>query len=243
MIKHYEFVNDDTIQISGHKLTRIRALVDLPQHGVKAGDRGGYIEREYNLIDEAWVADDACVYGNARVCDSALIRDLAHVYENAVVDGGAHVCGYAKIFGTAYISGNVLIHETVQVSGDAGIFDNVRVYGNATISGRVRLRDSVLVSGDACIRGNVVVSGRATIFGTALVETDFDYLTVGPAFSSGRLTTAYRKADNTIEVTTGCFTGTLEEFRREIESKHADNPKYKRQYLGFVSLIEYNFSV
>lgn len=243
MTKHFEFVAEDTIKINRHKLTRIRATIDLPQHGVKAGDLGEYIENEYNLTGQAWVADDACVYDYARIRDSALIRDLAHVYENAVVDGGAHVCGYAKIFGTAYISGNAVIHETVQVSGYAGIYDNVRVYGNATVSGRVRLNDSVLVSGDACIRGDVIISGCATIFGTALVETDFDYLIIGPAFSSGRFTTAYRTADNTIEVTTGCFTGTVEDFRRAIDSSHANDPKYKRQYLGFASLIECNFDM
>lgn len=243
MNKHYEFVPEDTIELNDRTLTRIRAVIDLPHNNVKVGDLGGYIEHEYNLIDEAWVADDACVYGNARVCDSALVRDLAHVYENAVVDGDAIVCGYAKMFGTTYIGGNAIIQENVQVYGDAAIFDNVRVYGNASVSGRVHLRDSVLVSGDACIRGKVVVSGRATIFGTALIETNFDYLTVGPAFSSGRFTTAYRKVDNTVEVTTGCFTGTIEEFKHAIESSHANDPKYKRQYLGFVELIECNFDV
>ena len=40
------------------KLHRIRALVDIPMYGVKAGDLGGYIEKEDNLsqYDNCWVS-------------------------------------------------------------------------------------------------------------------------------------------------------------------------------------------
>ena len=57
-------------------LTRIRALKDFGT--VKAGDLGGWIEKEYNLSQEgnAWVSGNACVYGNAWVYGNALITKV-----------------------------------------------------------------------------------------------------------------------------------------------------------------------
>lgn len=46
----YELLQDDKIEVSGHTLYRIRALKDFK--GAKAGDLGGYIEKEKNLSQE-----------------------------------------------------------------------------------------------------------------------------------------------------------------------------------------------
>ncbi|MFN7611367.1 MAG: hypothetical protein ACK5QX_10605, partial [bacterium] len=54
----------------GIKLFRIEALVDIPKWGVKAGDKGGWIEKEENLAQvsgNAWVYGDAQVSGDAQV--------------------------------------------------------------------------------------------------------------------------------------------------------------------------------
>ena len=84
-MKKYELLKDDTKEISGHTLYRIKALRDFGD--VTKGDLGGYIESENNLshYDNAWVYgnamvfDDAWVYGNARVYGDA------RVYGNAVI--------------------------------------------------------------------------------------------------------------------------------------------------------------
>ena len=75
----YEMLQDDKIEIEGHTHYRIKALKDFGN--VKAGDIGGYIEKEENLSQEGtcWVYDSARVYGNARV------------YENGCVYGGVSV--------------------------------------------------------------------------------------------------------------------------------------------------------
>ena len=46
--RKYE-VTDQTIVQQGRSLRRIRALRDIPAAKVKAGDLGGYLEREANL--------------------------------------------------------------------------------------------------------------------------------------------------------------------------------------------------
>ena len=65
-MKKYEMTNE-SIEFIGVKLFRIRALQDF--RDVKAGDLGGYIEREENLsqYDYCWVYGNARVYGNAEV--------------------------------------------------------------------------------------------------------------------------------------------------------------------------------
>ena len=79
-------LTDETIDVSGTTLHRIKALKDFGnvKKGelggyVKKGELGGYVESEYNLsqIGNCWV------YGNARVC------------------GDAEVCGNAKVCGNA----------------------------------------------------------------------------------------------------------------------------------------------
>lgn len=46
-MKKYEILYDQSIEINGRKLYRIRALCDFG--AVKAGDIGGYVESERNL--------------------------------------------------------------------------------------------------------------------------------------------------------------------------------------------------
>ena len=64
MNKKYELVLDDTIELFGRKLFRIRAKISFGV--VKEGELGGYIESEKNLSHSgnAWVSGDARVCGN-----------------------------------------------------------------------------------------------------------------------------------------------------------------------------------
>lgn len=86
--KKYELTGD-FIEILGRKLYRIRALRDFSN--IKTGDLGGYIENENNLSHDgdAWVYDNAKVYGDALVgCD-------------------ASIYGYAKVYGDADIKSDL----------------------------------------------------------------------------------------------------------------------------------------
>lgn len=91
-MKKYE-LTAETKEIGGKILHRIRALIDIPLHDVKAGDLGGWIEAERNLSQEgsAWVADEACVTGSACVTGKALVTGEARVTGNAWVRGNARV--------------------------------------------------------------------------------------------------------------------------------------------------------
>ena len=102
---NYE-LTDETIKYDGRTLYRIKALVDIPYHGVKAGDLGGFIEKVENLQGDAWVSGNARVYGYAQVYGNAQVYDNAAVFDDAWVCDAARVCGDAKVYGDTRVRGN-----------------------------------------------------------------------------------------------------------------------------------------
>ena len=82
MAKKYK-LTDECIAIGGYKLYRIEALKDFSW--VKKGDKGGFIESEYNLSQEnnCWVYGDAKVYGNAYVYGNACVFGDAYIASNS----------------------------------------------------------------------------------------------------------------------------------------------------------------
>ena len=61
MNKKFELLFDDTIEVLGRKLFRIKAKINFG--AVEVGDIGGYIEKEENLSEN----------GNAEVCGDARV--------------------------------------------------------------------------------------------------------------------------------------------------------------------------
>ena len=95
-MKKYELTKEMKTLAHGTVLHRIRALMDIPRFGVKAGELGGFVEGENNLSQDgnAWVSGDSRVYGNALVSG------------NAFVFGDARVSGEARVSGDAKVSAN-----------------------------------------------------------------------------------------------------------------------------------------
>ena len=88
-------LTEETIRVGNRTLYRIQALRDFGE--VKEGELGGYIEAEKNLSQccDAWVSDNAWVYGNARVSDNAC------VYGNADIKTTGDICSMSG-FGSEY---------------------------------------------------------------------------------------------------------------------------------------------
>ena len=131
-MKKYE-LTAEFIEQWGKKLFRIKALISFGS--VEAGELGGYVEKEDNLAQDgdAWVCDDAWVYGNARVCDDA------RVYGNARVCGNARVYGDAEVYGNAWVYGNARVYGDAEVYGNAWVYGNARVYGDAEVYGNAEV--------------------------------------------------------------------------------------------------------
>ena len=103
-MKKYEFTGE-VKSIDEKMLHRIRAVRDIPEHNVKAGDLGGWLETEENLSHNgaAWVMNSAYVMGKARVMGKALVADSALVMDSAYVMGKARVTDSARVMGNARV--------------------------------------------------------------------------------------------------------------------------------------------
>ena len=76
-MKKFELTTESITNEAGKKLFRIKALIDFGD--VKAGELGGYVEKEGNVSQD----DNAWVYGNAEVHGDARVYGNAWVYGNA----------------------------------------------------------------------------------------------------------------------------------------------------------------
>lgn len=173
MEKKY-MLTDETKIVNGKTLHRIKALKDfnIVAAGdlniiVKAGDLGGFIEKEENLSQEkeAWVDENACVFGDARIYDNAQIFGNALVYENA------QVCRNAQIFEKARISGNARISGHAQIYNNAHVYDNARIFGNACVFGYAQIFDDAQIYDSARVYRDAQVYGYALVYDNARVRS------------------------------------------------------------------------
>ena len=124
-MKKFELTSEFITNIFGTKLFRIKALCEFGN--VKAGELGGFLEKEENLSNDG----DAWVSGNAEVSGDAEVSGNAWVYGDAWVFGNARVSGNARVFDNARVSGNARVSDNAEVSGNAWVFGNAEVSGNA----------------------------------------------------------------------------------------------------------------
>lgn len=150
--KKFQLLKNDSIQdtqsgdyMIGEKreLFRIQALVDIPAHGVKAGDIGGYVERERCLSHrgDSWVGGDARVFSQARVRDDALVTDNARIAYRAVVEDGAKVGGHSNISQWASVGGRA------EVTGNSTLSWHSRAEGTAKLESASLLMHTRISSG------------------------------------------------------------------------------------------------
>lgn len=168
-----------------YPMFRIVALRDIPEHGVKVGDLGGYVTNSNTLSHEGscWIGDEAMVVGHVTITDDAYvggtatirveqqkasltIKDNARIFENATV--AVYLSLYRKA-GTYIISGNA------QIFGNCNLLNVEEISGNAKIHGEASLGECSVISGEAEIFEKAVISwnckvmGKSTIRGNAKV--------------------------------------------------------------------------
>ena len=201
------------IEFNGVTLHRIKALKDFSD--VKAGDLGGWIEKEENLsqIGNAWVYSNAKVYGNAKVFGNAQVFGKAKVHDNAVVCDDAWVYDNAEVYGRARIFGNATVYLNAKVYDHAEVYDHAMVFVKAKIC------------------GNANVCGYAKICGNAVVKNNEDYIVFKNFWSSGRYFT-WTKSNNMWKV--GCFYGTG---KKLIEKAYKDSERSGKEYKKIVKYV------
>ena len=128
-------------------LYRIKALVEIPEHGVNIDDEGGWVEGTWNLsqensswiyeqsfvIDNGWVGGDAWISG-------AMIQDNGIISSHAVVTGQSVIQRNAMVTDSSYVISSI-ISDSVILSGETFV-KNCYVFGDQAI------RDKNLINQD-----------------------------------------------------------------------------------------------
>lgn len=149
----------------GVRVFRIKALEDLPLHGVRKGERGGWVSSattsrgKPRLSGQAWLGGEAVLIDDARVSNTAIVSG------HAVVRGSARIRGHARVFGQARISGKAEVSGHAQVCGDASVSERACVTGHAHISDSATIAGRVIVAGMARVFGQASVSEKARVLG------------------------------------------------------------------------------
>ena len=115
------------------------------------------------------------------------------------------------------LGGYIEKEENLCHDGDAWVYGNAEVYGNARVS------------------GNAEVSGNARVYG------DADYMYIHGLGTVHRTTTAFKCKDGIIRISCGCFYGTIEEFRKQVDDTREG--KVVKEYLAFADLLEIYFEI
>lgn len=102
--------------------------------------------------------------------------------------------------------GGYIEHEK-NLFGDAWVSDNAWVYGSAQVYGSAR------------VCGNAMIDENGLIFWASKVGSENGTLTV------------YNTKSNELEVTCGCFCGSVDEFLTASEAKHDDDTHLEYQLL------------
>ena len=143
MDKHFKLTEETRVNEAGVTLHRIMATRD--SRHAKAGEKGGFVEREDNLGGEAWVDNNAEVWGEA------------FVYCYAYVSGNARVYGNAQVYDYAW------------VGADARVYDNARIYDSAYVGGQGEVHGQAEVEGMAAVKDEAEVTGHARVIGWAKI--------------------------------------------------------------------------
>ena len=114
------------------------------------------------------------------------------------------------------------------------------VYNNATVDGYVVICGNAVIHENATVDGYVVICGDTEICGDAVIESNNDYILITGLGSGNRTTTIFRDKVRGIAVKCGCFFGSLDEFKEQVE-RTLGGSKYAEEYNSLIKLAEIHF--
>ena len=253
--KKYELTNESMELTGGVTVYRIKSLRDFAD--VKKGQLGGFIQHEANLSHEgdAWVCDNARVFDKARVIENARVEGDATVFGAAIIGRSATVGGSANVYNKAIVCDHAWVTDYANVCGMAIIKDEAVVLDRASVEGKALIGRCSRVGGDTTVSGEAEILTKSTvkflyidayIRGKARILSKKDVITIGPIGSRASTLTAYRSLKpymKGIEVSTGCFNGSLKAFEYQVFERHRDNYVNLEQYRAAIAFIKKFFEI
>ncbi len=86
------------------------------------------------------------------------------------------------------------------------------------------------------------LSGDAWVYGNADLNSNNKHCGFDCFGSANRHTHAYLTKENKVEVTCGCFRGSIEEFEKRVEKTHKGTD-YEKQYKAIINVIKIKFNI
>ena len=115
-------------------------------------------------------------------------------------------------------------------------FSNIKA---GELGGFVEKESNLNHKGNAWVYGNACVSGNARVSDNAWVYGNADYTTISGFGTRFRTTTFFKCSDKKIRVNCGCFYGTIDEFREQVNKTRTG--KIAKEYLLIADLMEEHF--
>lgn len=171
MQNKYKLLKDETRRSPhGDTLYRIEALKDF--YNVRKGDKGGYIQAEWNLSQSGncWVYDEAYVWQDAVVSENATIRDDAKAYVDAIVRGDSEVHGTANVFEHAIIDDCAVVGYSATVKGNAHVSEDAYICDVSIIRGNAKVLGDSRIRGYSEVFGNAIIKGESSISDSSLTN-------------------------------------------------------------------------
>lgn len=162
-------------------LHRIRALRDIGDK-VKAGDLGGFVEREQNLSfepgDDAWLFDESICCNEARLDKGSILKDYAQASGRAYITGGAafsctakaadnaYVCGARLSFGCMALGNSIIApsrnnQRAPMLGGEVAVYG--RITGDVRVAGRLVVLENERISNSTMDILNICSGARTMI--------------------------------------------------------------------------------
>ena len=98
------------------------------------------------------------------------------------------------------------------------------------------------VYGNAEVSGNAWVYGDAGVYGDAEIDNNNKHCGFDCFGSANHHAHAYLTKENKVEITCGCFRGSIEEFEKRVEETHSGTI-YEKQYKAIIDVIKIKFGL
>lgn len=140
MSKKYE-LTDEMLNFRGWKVYRIRALRDFSD--VKAGDLGGFVDKDGNLSHEGdcWIYDNAMAYNETKITGNARLYGYANVGSFCEISGNAVVRDYATVWICSKVKDNAVVRDFASVCEGSIVKGNEVVAQNHCVEWNGRSKD------------------------------------------------------------------------------------------------------
>jgi len=266
--KKYILLKNESIVVNAVILYRIEAITSFRTRfgKVHVGDKGGYVESEYNLSHTGccWIWDDAKVCGGAKVQNNAQVGGKARVFDSATVRNDAIVYGYAVVHGESSVYNAAEVYEDADIWSSnisdrsvvrgTSLVQNSEVYGSSEILGDSVIKNCTIywstlnrVNLNNCIgmRHSYItetyINNVTVELNHAVIQCTNDLMSVGPIGSRSAYTTFFigRKhpgANLQIMVRCGCFLGTMAEFETAVKTKYTEDNMHYIEYMDAIEM-------